>query len=147
MNEALALSEADLNAGRGYSPVRRGKGGRRREVGTDDWGWQQIQPWLAAVITRLEARASPYFALAAVLALVAVILLHGTASAVLECLAFLTLLGACVRAASLAVRDDDVSSATIRGPAGRTLGIMGADSRSAQRRRRRRRWETAGGDR
>jgi hypothetical protein len=94
----------------------------------------------------LKTRASPYFAVAAVLALVAVILLHGTASAVLLSLAFLTLLGACIRAASLAVRDDDISSATIRGPAGRTLGIMGADSRSAQRRRRRER-EEAGGDR
>ena len=96
-------------------------------------------------ITPLKRRASPYFVLAAVVALGAIILLHGTASVVLECLAFLTALGACVRAASLAVRDDDISSATIRSPAGRTLGIMGADSRSAQRRRRRRR-EGSGGD-
>jgi hypothetical protein len=96
-------------------------------------------------MTPLKTRASPYFALAAVLALVAVILLHGMASAVLLSLAFLTLIGACIRAASLAVRDDDISSATIRGPAGRTLGIMGADSRSAQRRRRRRR-EGSGAD-
>jgi hypothetical protein len=96
--------------------------------------------------TALKTRASPYFVLAAVVALVAIVLLRGTASVVLECLAFLTLLGACVRAASLAVRDDDISSATIRGPAGRTLGIMGADSRSAQRRRRSRR-EGSGADR
>jgi site-specific recombinase XerD len=26
--------------------VRRGKGGRRREVGMDAWGWEQLQPWL-----------------------------------------------------------------------------------------------------
>ena len=97
-------------------------------------------------ITPLKTRASPYFVLAAVLALVGVILLHSTASAVVGSLAFLTLIGACIRAASLAVRDDDISSGTIRGPVGRTLGIMGADSRSAQRRRRRRR-EGAGGDR
>jgi hypothetical protein len=96
--------------------------------------------------TPLKTRASPYVVLAAVLALVAFLLLHGTASAVLEVVAFLMLIGACIRAASLAVRDDDISSATIRGPAGRTLGIMGADSRSAQRRRRRRR-DGAGGDR
>ena len=95
-------------------------------------------------MTPLKTRASPYFALAAVLALVAVILLHGMASAVLLSLAFLTLIGACIRAASLAVRDDDISSGTIRGPVGRTLGIMGADSRSAQRRSRRRREEAAG---
>jgi hypothetical protein len=92
----------------------------------------------------LGTRASPYFLLAVVLALVAVVLLHGTASAVLVSLAVLTLVGACVRAAALAVRDDDVSSRTIRSPAGRTLGIMGAESRGAQRRRRRRR-EGAGG--
>ena len=83
--------------------------------------------------------------LAAVLGFVGVILLHGTASVVLECLAFLTLIGACIHAASLAVRDDAISSAAIRGPVGRTLGIMGADSRSAQRRRRRR-GVAAGGD-
>jgi site-specific recombinase XerD len=27
--------------------VRHGKGGRRREVGIDAWGWEQLQPWLA----------------------------------------------------------------------------------------------------
>jgi hypothetical protein len=25
--------------------VRRGKGGRRREVGMDDWGWEHLRPW------------------------------------------------------------------------------------------------------
>ena len=33
IHEALALTEADLNARRGSLLVRRGKGGRRREVG------------------------------------------------------------------------------------------------------------------
>jgi site-specific recombinase XerD len=28
--------------------VRSGKRGRRREVGMDDWGWEQLRPWLAA---------------------------------------------------------------------------------------------------
>ncbi len=28
--------------------VRRGKGSRRREVGIDDWAWDQLQPWLTA---------------------------------------------------------------------------------------------------
>jgi site-specific recombinase XerD len=37
---ALALAEADLDQRRGSLLVRRGKGGRRREVGMDDWGWQ-----------------------------------------------------------------------------------------------------------
>ena len=26
--------------------VRRGKGGRRREVGMDDWGWEHLTPWI-----------------------------------------------------------------------------------------------------
>ena len=38
INEALALAEADLDARRGSLLVRRGKGGRRREVGMDDLG-------------------------------------------------------------------------------------------------------------
>jgi hypothetical protein len=27
--------------------VRQGKGSKRREVGLDDWDFQQIRPWLA----------------------------------------------------------------------------------------------------
>jgi site-specific recombinase XerD len=46
--EALALAEGDLDARRGSLLVRRGKGGRRREVGMDDWAWEQIAPWLQA---------------------------------------------------------------------------------------------------
>ena len=37
IHEALALGEADLDPRRGSLLVRRGKGGRRREVGMDDW--------------------------------------------------------------------------------------------------------------
>jgi site-specific recombinase XerD len=44
--EALALPEVDLDARRGSLPVRRGKGGRRREVGTDNWAWEPLAPWL-----------------------------------------------------------------------------------------------------
>jgi site-specific recombinase XerD len=46
ISEALALAEADLEPGRGAMLVRHGKGGKRREVGMDDWGWQQLAPWL-----------------------------------------------------------------------------------------------------
>src|SRR3954454_13632664 len=47
ISEALALAEADLDPRRGAVLVRRGKGGRRREVGMDDWAWEQLAPWLA----------------------------------------------------------------------------------------------------
>jgi site-specific recombinase XerD len=46
ISEALALAESDLDRVTGAVLVRRGKGGKRREVGMDRWGWQQIQPWL-----------------------------------------------------------------------------------------------------
>jgi integrase len=46
IQEALALGEGDLDQRRGSLLVRRGKGGRRREVGMDAWGWEQLQPWL-----------------------------------------------------------------------------------------------------
>jgi site-specific recombinase XerD len=46
VSEALALAEGDLEPGRGAMLVRRGKGGRRREVGMDEWGWRQLDPWL-----------------------------------------------------------------------------------------------------
>ena len=48
ISEALALAEPDLDPRRGAVLVRRGKGGRRREVGMDDWAWEQLQPWLTA---------------------------------------------------------------------------------------------------
>ena len=46
IQEALALAEGDLDQRRGSVLVRRGKGGRRREVGMDGWGSEQLQPWL-----------------------------------------------------------------------------------------------------
>jgi site-specific recombinase XerD len=48
IQEALDLSELDLDARRGSVLVRCGKGGRRREVGMDDWAFDQLQPWLTA---------------------------------------------------------------------------------------------------
>jgi integrase len=50
IQEALALAERDLDPRRGSLLVRNGKGGRRREIGMDAWGWDQLQPWLAARI-------------------------------------------------------------------------------------------------
>jgi integrase len=46
INEALALAESDLDPARGAILVRRGKGGKRREVGMDPWAWDQLAPWL-----------------------------------------------------------------------------------------------------
>ena len=46
ISEALALAESDLDRDRGAIHVRRGKGGKRREVGLDRWAWEQIDPWL-----------------------------------------------------------------------------------------------------
>jgi Phage integrase family len=46
ISEALALQESDLDRSRGAVLVRRGKGGKRREVGMDRWAWEQLDPWL-----------------------------------------------------------------------------------------------------
>ena len=46
ISEALALQETDLDGVRGAILVRRGKGGKRREVGMDRWAWGQLEPWL-----------------------------------------------------------------------------------------------------
>jgi site-specific recombinase XerD len=46
ISEALTLDETDLNLSAGSILVRYGKGGRRREVGMDAWGWEQLRPWL-----------------------------------------------------------------------------------------------------
>ena len=46
VSEALSLTESDLDPSRGSILVRRGKGGRRREVGSDAWAWQHLNAWL-----------------------------------------------------------------------------------------------------
>jgi len=58
IQEALALAEADLDHRRGALLVRRGKGGRRREVGMDAWGWEELQPCLEL---RVELPVGPLF--------------------------------------------------------------------------------------
>jgi site-specific recombinase XerD len=58
VQEGLALTERDLDPRRGSVLVRHGKGGRRREIGMDAWGWEQLQPWLTA---RLELPIGPLF--------------------------------------------------------------------------------------
>jgi site-specific recombinase XerD len=58
VQEALALGERDLDPRRGSLLVRQGKGGRRREVGMDAWGWEQLSPWLG---DRVELPVGPLF--------------------------------------------------------------------------------------
>jgi site-specific recombinase XerD len=58
IQEALALAESDLDQRRGALLVRRGKGGRRREVGMDAWGWGELEPWLEL---RLQLPVGPLF--------------------------------------------------------------------------------------
>jgi site-specific recombinase XerD len=45
ISEAPSLSETDLEPRRGSILVRCGKGGKRREVGMDEWAWEHIEPW------------------------------------------------------------------------------------------------------
>jgi site-specific recombinase XerD len=56
INEALTLAETDLES-RGSILVRCGKGGKRREVGMDDWAWEQLEPWQTH---RLELPVGPF---------------------------------------------------------------------------------------
>lgn len=48
LGEAVALVESDLDPARGSVLVRHGKGDKRRESGMDDWGWEQVRPWMGA---------------------------------------------------------------------------------------------------
>jgi len=58
IGEALALTELDLDPERGSVLVRRGKGGKRREVGMDAWAWEQLRPWLQP---RVQLPVGPLF--------------------------------------------------------------------------------------
>ena len=46
ISEALDLTEQDLDPREHSIVVRCGKGGKRRIVGMDEWGWENLQPWL-----------------------------------------------------------------------------------------------------
>ncbi len=58
INEALSLTETDLDPRRGSVLVRHGKNDRRREAETDAWAWSAIEPWLA---DRLQLPVGPLF--------------------------------------------------------------------------------------
>jgi len=51
INEALSLTETDLEERRGSILVRHGKNDRRRVVGMDAWGWTALGPWLSERLT------------------------------------------------------------------------------------------------
>jgi site-specific recombinase XerD len=58
IQEALDLHERDLDPRRGALLIRQGKGGRRREAGMDDWGWEHLNHWINR---RLELPVGPLF--------------------------------------------------------------------------------------
>ena len=59
IQEALALTESDLDERRGALLVRHGKGDKRREVGMDDWGWEHLDCWVSR---RTRMPVGPLFA-------------------------------------------------------------------------------------
>ena len=58
IQEALSLTETDLDQRRGSILVRHGKNDRRREVGMDAWAWSALEPWLT---DRAEPPIGPLF--------------------------------------------------------------------------------------
>jgi integrase len=58
INEALLLTETDLDPRAGSILIKRGKGGKRRLVGMDDWGWEPVNKW---VERRVELPVGPLF--------------------------------------------------------------------------------------
>jgi site-specific recombinase XerD len=60
VSAALALAESDLDRSTGGVLVRLAKGGKRRRVAMDPWGWQQLQPWLDRRRTYRRATMVPF---------------------------------------------------------------------------------------
>jgi hypothetical protein len=92
--------------------------------------------------TYLRTRTLPWFVLAAVLAVFALVVLEGTAEAVAFVAAVGVMLGACIRSIGLAVRDDPVSASVLSrdgliGGTSSGLSSMTADETSKQRRSKR----------
>ena len=66
ISEALALAESDLDGVRGAVLVRRGKGGRRRDVGMDRWAWEDYSDLRVMPTSAEESLQAPTFAVACV---------------------------------------------------------------------------------
>lgn len=60
IGEAMALTEPDLDPGRGSVLIRQGKGGKRREVGMDQWGFDQLVRGLPVGSACRSARCSAF---------------------------------------------------------------------------------------
>jgi hypothetical protein len=94
-----------------------------------------------AVISYLRTRTLPWFVLAAVLGLFALVVLDGTAEAIVFIVAFGVLLGASIRYIGLAVRDDPVSRDVVSRDGligGVSSGISTMTAGESKRRRRKR---------
>ena len=90
----------------------------------------------------LRTRTLPWFLLAAVLGVVALVVLHGTAQAVLLTVAVIVLLGASIRYIGLAVRDNPVATNVVSRDGligGTASGISTMSAGESKRRRRRKR--------
>ena len=90
----------------------------------------------------LRTRTLPWFLLAAVMAILAIVVLNGTAEAVLFVVAVGVMLGAAIRYIGLAIRDDPVSRDVLSrdglmGGTASGLSSMTADESSRRRRRKR----------
>jgi hypothetical protein len=95
----------------------------------------------AAMRAYLKTRTLPWFLLAAVIGIVALLVLHGQARDFVCLAGLLVMLGAAIRYVGLAVRDDPVRTAImsrdglIGGVAG-GIASMSAEERARRRRRR-----------
>lgn len=87
-------------------------------------------------LRKLKTSSVPWFGLAALMFVLGVVVLAGAGQEVALLVALFVFLGACLRGLVLAVRDDDVSSASIRNPSARTMAAIGADSAETRRGRR-----------
>jgi hypothetical protein len=93
------------------------------------------------MFSSLRTRTLPWFVLAGVLCVVALVALHGTAQAVAFALGVCVLLGASIRYVGLAVRDDPVRTGILSrdGLIGGVTSGLSSMSAGEKRRRRRRR--------
>lgn len=88
------------------------------------------------MLRKLKTSSLPWFGLAGLAFVVGVFVLAGGGQEVALLVGLFVFLAACLRGLVLAVRDDEVSSASFGSPVARTLAILGSDSAAARRRRR-----------